>query len=42
VNDKFNFFFGGNIWNQRPDRFDLLIPVSYVGRYLYAGARVKM
>ena len=43
VNDKFNFFFGGNnIWNQRPDRFDSLIPVSYVGRYLYAGARVKM
>ncbi|OYW51315.1 MAG: TonB-dependent receptor [Novosphingobium sp. 28-62-57] len=43
VGDKFNFYFGGNnIWNQQPDRFDTTYPISFVGRYLYAGARIKM
>jgi len=43
VNDKFRFYIGGNnIWNQKPDIASLNYPISYVGRYLYAGARVTM
>lgn len=43
VNDKFRFYIGGNnIWNQKPDRFSINYPISFVGRYLYAGARVTM
>lgn len=43
VDDKFRFYIGGNnIWNQKPDRFSSNYPISFVGRYLYAGARVTM
>ncbi|MCX7283292.1 MAG: TonB-dependent receptor, partial [Novosphingobium sp.] len=43
VNDKFRFFVGGNnIWNQKPDIASSNYPISFVGRYLYAGARVTM
>lgn len=43
VGDKFRFYVGGNnIWNQKPDIASSNYPISFVGRYLYAGARVTL
>jgi len=43
VADKFRFYVGGNnIWNQKPDIASSNYPISFVGRYLYAGAKVTL
>lgn len=43
VADKFRFYVGGNnIWNQKPDIASTNYPISFVGRYLYAGAKVTL
>ena len=43
VNDDFSFYTGvNNLGNQKPDiGFDTNIPISPVGRFFYAGARVN-
>lgn len=43
VNDRFQFFGGvNNVFNQKPDIASALSPVDSVGRYFFAGARVKL
>lgn len=43
VDDRFRFYVGGNnIWNQKPDIASSNYPISFIGRYLYAGARVTL
>ncbi|MHA6724033.1 TonB-dependent receptor plug domain-containing protein [Sphingomonas sp. RS2018] len=43
VSDKFQFFGGvNNVFGQRPDIGTDTYPVSSVGRYIFAGARVKL
>jgi iron complex outermembrane recepter protein len=43
VNDNFSFFGGvNNLLDAKPDFADLSYPVSGVGRFFYAGAKVKM
>lgn len=44
VNEQFNFFGGvNNFTNQKPDvAANAGIPVSVIGRYLFAGARIKL
>ncbi|MBB3860649.1 outer membrane receptor protein involved in Fe transport [Novosphingobium hassiacum] len=43
VSDKFRFYVGGNnIFDQQPDIASSNYPISYVGRYLYAGAKITM
>ncbi|KQM28702.1 MULTISPECIES: TonB-dependent receptor plug domain-containing protein [unclassified Sphingomonas] len=41
--DRFQFFGGvNNVFGQKPEIGTITYPVSYLGRYLFAGARVKM
>lgn len=43
VNDRFNFYVGvNNLTNQKPDFADFNYPISGVGRYIYAGARITL
>ena len=43
VTDRFQFFGGvNNVFGQRPDVGTDTYPVSSIGRYIYAGARVKL
>lgn len=43
VNEKFRFFMGSNnLFNQKPDIAQDNYPISFVGRYLYAGAKIAM
>ena len=43
VNDRFRFFMGANnIFDQQPAIAASNYPVSFVGRYLYAGAKITM
>ncbi|MFC3580103.1 TonB-dependent receptor plug domain-containing protein [Sphingomonas hylomeconis] len=43
VNDRFQFFGGvNNVFGQRPDIGTDSYPVSSIGRYMFAGARVKL
>ncbi len=43
VNDKFSFFGGvNNLLDAKPDFSELSYPVSGIGRFFYAGAKVKM
>ncbi|MBS0473911.1 MAG: TonB-dependent receptor [Proteobacteria bacterium] len=43
VNDDFEFFGGvRNLFDQKPDIGSLNYPISAVGRYFYAGVKVKM
>lgn len=43
VNEKFRLFGGANnLFDQKPDIASSNYPVSFVGRYLYVGARVAM
>ncbi len=43
VNEKFNFYLGvNNLTDQKPDFEDFNYPVSGIGRFIYAGARIKL
>lgn len=43
VDDRFTFYAGANnVFDQKPDFASLFYPVSGVGRFLYAGARVHL
>ncbi len=43
ANDKMRFYFGvNNLFGQRPDLGATFYPVSPVGRYFYAGARIGL
>jgi len=43
VNELFQIYGGiNNAFNQKPDVGSIVYPTDSVGRYFYAGARVKM
>lgn len=43
VSDRFQFFAGvNNVFSQKPEIGNAVYPVSSVGRYMFAGARVKL
>lgn len=43
VTERFQFFGGvNNVFGQTPELATLTYPVSHIGRYIFAGARVKM
>lgn len=43
VDERFRFYLGANnVFDQQPSIGSTNYPVSYVGRYMYAGARIKM
>jgi iron complex outermembrane receptor protein len=43
IDDKFEFYVGANnVFDQRPDVGSINYPISLIGRYLYAGARITM
>lgn len=43
VNEKFRFYMGANnLFDQQPDIASSNYPISFVGRYLYAGAKITL
>ncbi|AGH51339.1 TonB-dependent receptor [Sphingomonas sp. MM-1] len=43
INERFNVYFGvNNLFDQKPDFAEDFLPISGVGRYFYAGAKVKL
>jgi len=43
VDERFNVYFGvNNLFNQKPDQFSRSYPVSAMGRYFYAGAKLRL
>ncbi|WBQ18979.1 TonB-dependent receptor plug domain-containing protein [Sphingobium yanoikuyae] len=43
IDDKFRFYVGANnLFDQQPSIASTNYPVSYVGRYMYAGAKITM
>lgn len=43
VNEKFRFYMGANnVFDQQPDIASTNYPISFVGRYLYAGAKITL
>ena len=43
VDDRFRFYVGANnLFDQQPSIASTNYPISYVGRYMYAGAKIRM